>query len=153
MTWLVARVDVDAAEGLAAAHGACFAKPWSADDFAELIATPGAIALASADERGVAGLILIRAVEGEAEILTVAVHPRTRRAGLGRQLVEAAARAAAAAGAKTLWLEVGVDNAAALALYEVAGFEAAGRRKAYYQHAGGAEDALILRRVLNTMTP
>ena len=152
MTGIVSSVGVEAADDLAAAHGACFAKPWSAAAFTELMATAGTVALASADKTGLAGLILIRAVEGEAEILTVAVHPQARRKGLGRKLVEVAAKTAVAAGATTLWLEVGVENAAALALYAVTGFEAAGRRKGYYQHADGAEDALILRRVLNTIT-
>ena len=138
-------------DDLAALHAACFPKPWSAAAFTELMATAGTIALASRGEAGLAGLILVRAVEDEAEILTVAVHPQARREGLGRRLVEAAAKAAVGVGAKTLWLEVGVDNAAALALYAMTGFEAAGRRKGYYQHAGGTEDALILRRVLNTI--
>ena len=119
----------------------------------ELMATPGTVALACADDMGVTGLTLVRTVEGDAEILTLAVHPRARRQGLGRRLVEAAAKIAADDGAKALWLEVGARNAGALALYGMAGFEAAGRRRAYYQHAQGAEDALIFRRVLNTITP
>lgn len=144
-------MTMEAANELAATHGACFPRPWSKADFINLMAA-GAVALASHDEAGLSGLILIRSVVDEAEILTVAVHPRARRDGLGRQLIEAAATAAAAMGAGTLWLEVGAGNAAALALYAATGFEAAGRRKAYYPHADGAEDALMLRRVLNTIT-
>jgi len=148
----IVRVGLEAVDDLAAVHAVCFPKPWSAADFSELI-VGGAAALTAPGEAGLAGLLLIRAVEEEAEILTVAVHPQARGKGLGRQLIEAAARTAAVEGAQTLWLEVGVDNAVALALYAAAGFEAAGRRKAYYQHEGGAEDALILRRVLNTIAP
>ncbi|MEO6340151.1 MAG: ribosomal protein S18-alanine N-acetyltransferase [Caulobacteraceae bacterium] len=151
MTVVISRVGPEAADALAATHAACFAKPWTAADFTELMTAPGATAVVVSGEAGVLALILIRAVEDEAEILTVAVRPEARRGGVGRRLVEAAAEIAAEAGAETLWLEVGVDNAAALALYAAAGFEPSGRRKGYYRHAGRAEDALILRRVLNTI--
>ena len=151
MTPTISRVGLDAVDDLAATHAACFPKPWSAADLAELMTTTGAVVLAIPKEEGVAGFILIRVVEDEAEILTLAVHPRARRGGLGRHLVEAAVETAGAVGAKTLWLEVGAGNLAALALYAATGFEAAGRRKGYYKRAGGAEDALILRRVLNTI--
>ena len=51
-----------------------------------------------------------------------------------------------ALGAETLFLEVAVDNVAALGLYTALGFAETGRRKAYYARAGGpAADALILR--------
>jgi ribosomal-protein-alanine N-acetyltransferase len=61
--------------------------------------------------------------------------------------VEAAAGLAGQGGAGTLFLEVAGDNAAALALYAAAGFEAIGLRKGYY--ATGA-DAVVMRRTLNT---
>ena len=65
----------------------------------------------------------------------------------------AAEQAARAFGAAVIWLEVAVDNAAAISLYQGLGFEAAGRRNHYYARDGGAAvDALIMRHVLNTAT-
>ena len=62
---------------------------------------------------------------------------------------EAAALAARNLGAEQMFLEVAEDNAAALALYRRAGFEAAGRRRGYYpREAGAAVDALLLVRKL-----
>ena len=58
---------------------------------------------------------------------------------------------AARGGAETLFLEVAVDNTAAIALYRAAGFASAGTRKGYYDRgAAGRVDALVLRLDLNT---
>ncbi|HEY0267532.1 MAG TPA: GNAT family N-acetyltransferase [Rhizomicrobium sp.] len=120
---------------LAALHAACFAAAWDAKALRELFAA-GAFAFASED-----GFVLARAVAGEAEILTLAVTPAARGRGLGRQLLQAAIGKARDLGADTLFLEVGADNPAALALYAGQGFTKVGDRRAYY----GGGDALVLR--------
>jgi len=142
----------DDAPALAAAHASAFDASWTAPDIAALMRGSGAFALLAEDGAGAAhGFILGRALAGEAEILTLAVTPEARRAGLGRSLVEALARQAVERGAKTLFLEVAADNAAAIALYRGAGFERAGLRQAYYSRPGGPRmDALVLRRPLNS---
>lgn len=128
---------------LAAIHAEAFDAPWSAAALAELLASPGVVAAAEDD-----GFILIRVVADEAEILTLAVRPTARRAGLGARLVEAATVRAAALGAERMFLEVAESNAAARALYARSGFVEMGRRRGYYAHTDGRrEDALTL--VLN----
>jgi ribosomal-protein-alanine N-acetyltransferase len=130
--------DLDA---LAAVHAEAFERPWSATDLQVLTAAEGAVALA--DEHRL-GFILIRVVADEAEILTLAVSAKARRQGLGRRLVMAGAQAAAARGARALFLEVAADNAAAIALYRTSGFVETGRRKGYYpRHGAPAADALV----------
>jgi ribosomal-protein-alanine N-acetyltransferase len=47
-----------------------------------------------------------------------------------------------------VFLEVGVTNQGAIALYKSFGFEEVGKRAAYYQHTDGREDALTMRRRL-----
>ncbi|HLK24613.1 MAG TPA: GNAT family N-acetyltransferase [Caulobacteraceae bacterium] len=134
---------------MAAAHALSFDTPWSAADIAALLASPGVFGLIVRHGAEVAGFALGRAVAGEAELLTLAVAPSRRRQGLGAALVEAVAARAVAAGAMRLFLEVAADNAAALALYEGAGFAPVGRREAYYRRADGAAHALVLARDLN----
>lgn len=130
-------------QALADLHASAFAAPWSAAAIAELLAQPGVFAEGDED-----GFILIRVVVDEAEILTLAVRPSSRRAGLGRRLVEAAVVRAAALGAERMFLEVAEGNAAARALYARCGFVEMGRRRGYYSHTDGRrEDALTL--VLN----
>lgn len=124
-------------ETLAALHATAFAAPWSTAEFADLLGQPGVLAAVETD-----GFILVRVVLDEAEILTLAVRPDARRAGLGGRLVGRGAVLAAQAGAARLFLEVAEDNAAARALYDRAGFRLLGRRRGYYD--GGRTDALVL---------
>jgi ribosomal-protein-alanine N-acetyltransferase len=52
-------------------------------------------------------------------------------------------------GARTLFLEVGVDNLAARNLYDAQGFCAVGERPAYYQRGQGpAADGIVMRLTL-----
>lgn len=120
---------------LAGLHASAFAKAWDAAAIAALLATPGCFGFAID-----AGFVLARAAGGEAEILTLAVRPADRGRGLGRILLRAAIAEAQRLGAATMFLEVGADNPAALALYAGLGFANVGMRKGYYD--GG--DALVL---------
>lgn len=131
----------------AALHARCFDDPWDAAALAELIAMPGAFALAAdaAPDAPLAGLVLARVAAGEAEILTIAVDPSWRRQGLGGRLIEAAAAAALTGGATALFLEVAADNTPARGLYARLGFREVGARPAYYARGGTRVAAHILR--------
>lgn len=143
----------DDAELLAALHATAFDEGWPARLIADLLSGLGAGALVIEDAAPQA-MVLWRAAGGEGEILTLAVDPRRRRQGLGRLLVEAASSLAREAGAQALFLEVALDNAAAIRLYEAAGFAQVGRRPGYYRRSGGERaDALVMRRDLNTAPP
>jgi ribosomal-protein-alanine N-acetyltransferase len=133
----------------AALQAASFETPWSAQALDATLAVEGGIAFAAEIEGRVEGFVFARVAASEAEILTIAVDPARRRAGLGERLAAAAIEAARAAGAEAVFLEVATDNPAAIALYEKLGFAAAGRRRAYYPRREGPRvDALILRRDL-----
>lgn len=140
---LVSLFTGDAAE-LAVLHAAAFARPWDEAALRDLMAGPGVFAVAAAS-----GFVLARAAGGEAEILTLAVKPSARGRGLGRALMQAAASHAVSLGAQTMFLEVGIDNPAALTLYTNLGFQRVGARKGYYDsgsQSGG--DALVLKAAL-----
>lgn len=142
-------VGLEACFTLADLHDRAFERPWSAEAFETLLKSPGVFAvLGEGDEPK--GFILCRAIAGEAEILTVAVDPAARRRGWGAALVEMAAGLAREAGALELFLEVAADNLAAVKLYETTGFDRVGLRKGYYPHPDGAQDAVVMRRTLNT---
>jgi ribosomal-protein-alanine N-acetyltransferase len=134
---------------LARLQAASFDEPWSVSEIEDLISAPGGFGLAAVADGRLSGFLIGRAIAGEAEIITVAVDPAVRRGGLGSALVERAAGVASEAGAACLFLEVAVDNEAALGLYEGAGFSRAGFRAGYYVRKGGPPaDALVLRRDL-----
>lgn len=134
-------------EALAALHAQAFDPSWSVAEFSSLLDTPGTFAVAETD-----GFILVRAVAGEAEIITLAVAPPARRRGLARRLIEQAVVRALALGAEALFLEVAEDNVPALGLYRGLGFEVVGRRRGYYARGGGdpPADALVMRLALNS---
>jgi ribosomal-protein-alanine N-acetyltransferase len=139
------------AEAMAALHALAFDAPWSAHEIASLIGGPGGFALLVEDVDGLVGFVLCRVMLDEAEVLTIAVGPPSRRGGVGGALLAAAMSAARAAGGRAMVLEAAEDNAAALALYRGAGFAEVGRRCGYYPRPDNqAVDALVLRRDLNT---
>ncbi|HSY87320.1 MAG TPA: GNAT family N-acetyltransferase [Verrucomicrobiae bacterium] len=153
---------------LAELHAACFAERWDVPALASLLAMPGALALLAGGPLGPGegprdeqspgeqppgeqppgeqplGFVLLRAIAGEAEIISIGVRPEARRRGIGRRLLAAALAAAAAAGAENLFLEVAADNWQALGLYLSHDFTEVGRRPNYYQRNGGGIMALVL---------
>lgn len=136
-------------ETLAHVHAAAFEDAWDAGAIAGLLAQDGVFAVAAEE-----GFVLIRVVSGEAEILTLAVLPASRRRGVGRALVRAGAKKAVAMGAEKLFLEVNVGNFAANGLYASLGFLKVGVRAGYYRKASGVkEDALVLGADLPLLEP
>ena len=140
------------AAALATLHAAAFEHPWDAPALQGLLAGLGVFAFAATS-----GFVLARAAGSEAEILTLAVLPSARGKGLGRALMESAAAHAVTLGAENLFLEVGGENPAALALYTSLGFQRVGSRKGYYdtrsqgeraQERLGSGDALVLKAAL-----
>jgi ribosomal-protein-alanine N-acetyltransferase len=129
---------IEGASVFAALHAQCFEPGWSQADMAELVGSPGVTGLVVERDGAPAGMVLVRAAAGEAEILTIAVLPQARRSGLGARLMAAAAEAAREHACDTLFLEVSDRNAAAAALYAGAGFEEVGRRRGYYRDGSDA---------------
>jgi ribosomal-protein-alanine N-acetyltransferase len=121
---------------LAALHAACFQDAWDAASLRATLAMAGAFAFHDRD-----GFVAARVASDEAEILTLAVAPGARGKGLGRALLNAAIAEAQRRGAKAIFLEVGRDNPAALALYAALRFANVGSRKGYYE----GRDASVLR--------
>lgn len=127
-------------------HGQCFAESWHQASFAELIGTGAEAWLALAGEQPV-GLLVMRQVAGEGEIITLGIVPAARRRGVARRLLEHGLAHAVGAGCRMMFLEVGCGNAAGLALYRALGFREVGRRRGYYQERDKApEDAVIMRK-------
>ena len=79
-----------------------------------------------------------------ADVMTVAVAPGRRGAGLGDRLVSELLRRAADDGAGSVMLEVRADNGPARRLYERHGFAEVAVRRRYYQPEG--VDAVVMRR-------
>ena len=138
------------APAIAALHGASFRRGWSDQEVEGLLLDRHVITHRALIGTKLAGFIMSRLVEDEAEILSVAVARRQRGLGLARQLLNLHLRRLAGLGARTVFLEVDERNNPALRLYQRAGFNEVSRRPNYYPgHGGKAADALVLRRDLS----
>src|SRR5215813_11574208 len=143
----VGALDLDLASSL---HGLAFAplgeRVWTRQDMAELLASPGVAGWVLLSTERAIGFALCRVAADEAELLTIAVHPDERRRGAGGALLATIVDHTRKAGARSLFLEVGADNPAALALYGKVGLKAVGHRKAYYRRGEGPPaDAVVMR--------
>jgi [ribosomal protein S18]-alanine N-acetyltransferase len=142
-TFTTAR-PLDAA-AIAGVHAASFGRGWEEDEVHRLLLDRAVVAHRAMVRRSMAGFIMSRMAADEAEILSVAIAPNRRGRGFSRQLLDIHLRSLAALGVRTVFLEVGENNAPACKLYGRAAFHEVGRRQGYYE--GGAT-ALVLRRDL-----
>ena len=94
--------------------------------------------------RKLVGFIATNNLSPEGEILSVAVDENARKNGVGKALLSHALGYLKTKGVEKVFLEVAVDNVAAIALYRGAGFDDLYIRKDYYNDHGHGVDALIL---------
>jgi len=134
--------DLDA---LCHLEDACFReRRFKRDHVAWILQHPGAFTIVDADG-GVRAAVMVLVGDGVSRVLSVAVLPAFRRRGLGRALMEAAEALSLNRGARTVQLEVGVTNVAAIALYRALGYRSDGRMPGYYSWG---EDALSMTKPL-----
>jgi [ribosomal protein S18]-alanine N-acetyltransferase len=123
---------------------AATAANWSNQQYVAVFSAPQHHTCLVVEDHGqVVGFVVARMLEVEWEIENIAVAGAARRRGLGTRLMGELMEQARAAGANQIFLEVRESNHAARSLYEKWAFEAAGRRKNYYQRP--VEDAVIYR--------
>ena len=104
--------------------------PWSLRMFQESLAYQD-LGWVATEADQILGYILVKPVActREADILGIAVRIDAQRKGYGKALLAYAAKQFAC-----LYLEVRVSNAAAIALYQHAGFRIISKREKYYQN-------------------
>jgi ribosomal-protein-alanine N-acetyltransferase len=135
--------ETDVAE-VVAIERSSYQFPWSDGIFRDCLRVGYTCRVATLG-RQVAGYGVMSVGAGEAHILNLCVGEAFRCRGLGRRLLALLVERAGAAGMKEAFLEVRPSNTAAIRLYLAHGFEQVGTRRAYYQAAGGREDAAVLR--------
>lgn len=137
------------AELLANLYAECFDTPWTAEDFRQLLAMPGATAMMAVEHGEPLAFALFRQAADEAEIITIGTRPFARQRGLGKLLIDCQLADLTSQGVKSAFLEVAKSNSAAQALYRSCGFRDAGLRRGYYERGNGLrEDAIVMRRDL-----
>ena len=109
---------------------------WSSAMLAEEVHGPGRWYVGAVDPHGEPELIGYAGLWSDgtdATVMTIGVARRHQGRGVGGRLLAALVDRARVERAVSVLLEVRVDNAPALALYERFGFTRMGRRRGYYQ--------------------
>ena len=122
--------------------------PWSMGQFKEEFkGVPNSryFLVATNDEDQIVGYaaVLVVAPGVEADVLTVAVLPDYTRRGIATHFMAELEKWSISKGAPAMMLEVGTENASAIALYEKLGYENISTRRGYY---GPGLDAFVMRK-------
>jgi len=143
---LIRRAGLRDIRAILAIEKESFPTPWSRWNFIAELTQPISHFLvtgpAAPDPWQLWGYIVFWIAAEEMHLLNLAVHPKQRRRGLARFLLNEALERSRGLGAKVAWLEVRPSNEAALALYASLGFKEVGRRPGYYEDT--KEDAILL---------
>ncbi len=116
--------------------------PWTKGIFADCLRVGYDCIVATENEQIIAHAVLSVAAD-ESHILNLSVDKSQQGKGIGKQVLYHLIDIARVKAAQVILLEARQSNHAAIHLYESAGFNEIGCRKAYYPAPGGKEDALI----------
>ncbi|EFL88386.1 ribosomal protein S18-alanine N-acetyltransferase [Ahrensia sp. R2A130] len=132
---------------IATLHASAFTRGWGAVEIARLSGQENVSLLVArrVGEKSTPplGFNIIRQTAFDAEILSIAVDPKSRKSGIGGLLMREAIRRLQHDRVGELFLEVDAANEAAVALYRKLGFKEVGKREGYYD--GGKGHALVMR--------
>ncbi|MCK0127940.1 GNAT family N-acetyltransferase [Erythrobacter sp. F6033] len=133
-------------EVMEAAFDPAFGEAWNRRQVSDALTMPSTHAILIDNEGALietpetgaaAGFVMTRHAADEEELLLIAVHPSSRRSGLGEKLVNALFEAAKARGTKRIFLEMRRENPAEH-LYRKTGFKPIGKRPNYYLMIDGS---------------
>jgi ribosomal-protein-alanine N-acetyltransferase len=122
-----------------------YPEPWSEQLLAQSLAAPMTFSRGILWDSQCVGYAIFQIILEETHLLNVAVDPRFRGRGLGRQLLMDLEEQARLRDSRLILLEVRPSNQGARRIYESLGYEQTGRRERYYQDG---EAALILLKTL-----
>jgi len=119
--------------------------PWSDGIFRDCLKAEYTCELVRLDDELI-GYGILQTAAQEGHILNLCIDEAFQRRGFARLLLEHLVSRAEAEDARVVFLEVRPSNPRAVELYQRAGFNEIGLRKAYYEARGGREDALVMAR-------
>lgn len=140
----IEKMGIDHVSQVAVLERCCFRDAWSENSIAGELTNPLSLWLVAMEGQQLAGYVGSQSVQGESDMMNLAVDPAFRRQGIGQLLIQSLVEQLAQKGNHCLSLEVRASNVPAISLYEKAGFVQVGRRPGYYRNP--KEDALILRK-------
>lgn len=131
-------------EELYALELACFGGSWSREMLRAELENPLTVRVGERVDGELVAFAIGRVAADEAELFQIGTLPEYRGRGFAKALLERIHGAMRDRGAAVCFLEVRSRNAAAIALYERAGYERVSVRKNYYPD----DDAIVMKKVL-----
>jgi [ribosomal protein S18]-alanine N-acetyltransferase len=145
----ISPISVDEIDSILILDRLCFGGLWSIDSYRRELTNDNSYFLGITVDKtlepttaGIIGFGCFWAILDEAHITLLGIHPQYQSQGLGQLLLGALLDRARSIEMTRATLEVRASNNGAIHLYEKYGFQAAGRRKKYYQDTG--EDGVIM---------
>ena len=125
---------------------ASFKNPWSQESLASELSDPltNTIIVKTSPYTFIYGYSCYKIIPPEAELLRIAISPKSRRRGTARALLDEMFKLLRFKKVTTVFLEVSETNQAAINLYKKSGFSVTGRRSGYYDQ--GKTAALLLQK-------
>ena len=132
-------------EQITSLEESCFSMPWKYHDFEEILSNPNRVYLVAElqNEPQIIGGCMLTEIAGEGDISNVAVYSEYRGNHIATELLkELIMYAEKRWNTNAFTLEVRSKNAAAIKLYENAGFKSVGIRPRFYDKP--KDDAVIM---------
>jgi len=126
--------NIKSAKVLADIHNKCFDVGWAESEFIRFLEASGILVFVAEERDVFCGMILVKTVLDEAEIITMGVLPDYCGKGIGTALLMRMIEVVKQRGAHKVFLEVLDKNIAAQGLYKKIGFMEVGVRENYYEN-------------------
>lgn len=110
----------------------CFPRPLQKAHIESLLYNENAYPLVFENNKKIVGTMILFYDGLNAKILSIAVHPSSRRLGIGKRLIQEAENIARNLGVQKVTLEVSTKNAVAINLYTSFGYRFEGVIENYY---------------------
>lgn len=137
-------MNMENLDALYALEQNCFATPWTRGMLTAELTSPLSVAVYEYYGEELAAFAFGRVVADEAELFQIGTRSDLRGRGIAKRLLERFHDETRQKGAAVCFLEVRTRNAAAISLYEKAGYERVSVRENYYPD----DDALVMRKTL-----
>lgn len=146
----IRRMNIEDSTPASILHGSAFKQRWSYASFYSFLNNPqifGWSVYLQGNPMQMLGLLLLRLVTDEAEILTILTKPEWAGNGVASKLMCTAMSFLHEVKANSCYLEVDENNLRAVKLYEKFRFKSIALRKAYYQSEPGQKrtNAIVMR--------
>jgi ribosomal-protein-alanine N-acetyltransferase len=122
----------------------CFEKKWSYDDFECFFNNSLVTLWGYWDNAILVGFVAVTIIGNEAEIYTLCTHPHYRHKNIASQLLNTTKQECQSRLVTHLFLEVSVNNSAAIECYKKNNFQIITTRKHYYTENNNPVDAFVM---------